>query len=131
MVASLLVTHGYHFGTRFDLLELTTNGRASACTIQLLDEKVSRLHSTVYREGDRFHVRDEGSSNGTGRNGQLLLESARLEPGDELAVGNNLMIFESRMQILRDRSGTGAVIIAEGGDPERISGGGGERRQLG
>jgi len=123
-LAALLVTHGYHFGTRFELLELTTIGRASACTIQLLDEKVSRLHSTVYLDGDHFHVRDEGSSNGTGHNGQLLLEPNSLQPGDELAVGNNLMLFDPPMQILRDRSGTGAVVIAQGGDPDQISEGG-------
>ena len=123
-VPSLLVTHGYHFGTRFDLLDLTTIGRSSSCTIQLLDEKVSRLHATIYRDGDHFHVRDEGSSNGTGRNGQLLLEPGHLRPGDEVAVGNNLMLYEPRMEILRDRGGAGAVVICDGGDADQIADGG-------
>ena len=123
-MASLLVTHGYHFGTRFELLELTTIGRSSGCSIQLLDEKVSRLHATIYLDDDHHYVRDEGSSNGTGQNGQLLLQPGLLSPGDEVAIGNNLMLFEPRMQILRDRSGAGAVVIAEGGDPDQISEGG-------
>jgi len=123
-VASLLVTHGYHFGTRFDLLERTTIGRSSDCNIQLLDEKVSRLHSTIYLEGDRYLVQDEGSSNGTGRNGQLLLEPAALKPGDEVAIGNNLMLFDPHLEILRDRGGSGAVVIAEGGEADQISEGG-------
>ncbi len=124
IVPSLLVTHGYHFGTRFELLDLTTIGRSSTCTIQLLDEKVSRLHATLYRDGDHFYVRDEGSSNGTGRNGQLLLEPGMLRPGDEVAVGNNLMLYEPRMEILRDRGGAGAVVICDGGDADQINEGG-------
>ncbi|MCO4770858.1 MAG: sigma 54-interacting transcriptional regulator [Deltaproteobacteria bacterium] len=87
-------------------------GRSSGCTIQLLDEKVSRLHSTIHRDGDRFIVKDEGSSNGTGLNGRLLLESTELRPGDEVAIGNNLMLFNPDLEILRDLEGAGSVILA-------------------
>ena len=111
-MSSLLVTHGHHFGVRYSLLQRTTLGRSSGCTIQLLDEKVSRLHSSITREGDRFILRDEGSSNGTGLNGRLLLEPAVLQPGDEVAVGNNLMLFDANLEIFRDLEGAGAVIVA-------------------
>ena len=111
-MSSLLVTHGHHFGVRYSLLERTTLGRSSGCSIQLLDEKVSRLHSSITREGEQFILRDEGSSNGTGLNGRLLLESAVLQPGDEVAVGNNLMLFAPNLEIFRDLEGAGAVIAA-------------------
>lgn len=111
-MSSLLVTHGHHFGVRYSLLERTTMGRSSGCTIQLLDEKVSRLHSSITREGEQFVLRDEGSSNGTGLNGRLLLEPAVLQPGDEVAVGNNLLLFAPNLEIFRDLEGAGAVVAA-------------------
>lgn len=116
----LLVTHGHHFGVRFELQPTTTLGRSSACTIQLLDEKVSRLHSTVWKDGDRWAVRDEGSSNGTGVNGRLLLEPHTLSPGDEVAVGNNLLLFEPTLEILRDLEGAGAVVLAPPAPPTHV-----------
>ncbi len=110
--STLLVTHGLHFGVRYELIGRTTIGRSSACTIQLLDEKVSRLHATLYSDGSGVWVRDEGSSNGTGVNGELLMEPRLLKPGDEVAVGNNLLLFDSGLTILRDREGAGAVILS-------------------
>ncbi len=118
-VSRLLVTHGHHFGVCYTLLDDTSLGRSSACTIQLLDEKVSRLHSTIRREGDKFVLRDEGSSNGTGLNGRLLIEPAELSAGDEVAIGNNLMLFDPDLEVLRDLDGAGSVIIAAPGG-ERI-----------
>lgn len=109
---SLLVTHGHHFGVRYELLPQTSVGRSSSCTVQLLDEKVSRLHSTIFRDGERWMVRDEGSSNGTGHNGRLILEPTALQPGDELAIGNNLLLYEPALDILRDLEGAGAVVLA-------------------
>lgn len=108
----MLVTHGHHFGVRYELLAQTSIGRSSNCTVQLLDEKVSRLHSTIFRESDRWMIRDEGSSNGTGVNGRLILEPTALSPGDELAIGNNLLLFEPALEILRDLEGAGAVVMA-------------------
>ncbi|MCK6528878.1 sigma 54-interacting transcriptional regulator [Myxococcota bacterium] len=120
-MSTLLVTHGHHFGVRYDLMERTTIGRSSSCSIQLLDEKVSRLHSTLYREDGHVWIRDEGSSNGTGVNGELLLEPRRLQAGDEIAVGNNLLLFDSDITILRDREGAGAVILSRIADATAVT----------
>jgi DNA-binding NtrC family response regulator len=116
-VSRLLVTHGHHFGVSYTLLEPTTLGRSASCTIQLLDEKVSRKHTSIFRRDGRWFVQDEGSSNGTGLNGRLLLEPGELRPGDEVAVGNNLMLFDPDLDILRDLEGAGAVILAAREDP--------------
>ncbi len=107
----LLVTHGYHFGVRFDLADTCTIGRSSSCVIQLLDEKVSRVHVTITSGPEGYVVRDEGSSNGTGINGELMLEPTRLRPGDERAVGNNLLLFDPELKILRARAGGRAMAI--------------------
>ena len=117
----LLVTHGYHFGVQFELAGRCTIGRSSSCTIQLLDEKVSRVHAILDADGDGYLLRDQGSSNGTGLNGELMLEPARLEPGDELAVGHNLMLFDPSLEILRDRGGVGAVVLADSGDADAVA----------
>ena len=114
-MSRLLVTHGHHFGVCFEILDVTTAGRSSTCTIQLLDEKVSRIHSSIRREGDRFFLADEGSSNGTGLNGRLLLEPQVLTPGDEVAIGNNLLLFDPDLEILLDLDGAGSVILAASG----------------
>jgi len=114
-VSRLLVTHGHHFGVCYALLDDTSLGRSSACTIQLLDEKVSRLHSTIRRDGDKYILKDEGSSNGTGLNGRLLIEGQEMSPGDEVAIGNNLMLFDPDLEVLRDLDGAGSVIIAAPG----------------
>lgn len=111
-MARLLVTHGHHFGVCFPLLDDTSIGRSSACTIQLLDEKVSRLHSSIKRDGDHWVLHDEGSSNGTGLNGRLLVQSTALSPGDEVAVGNNLMLYEPELEIVLDLDGAGSVALA-------------------
>ena len=78
----------------------------------MLDEKASRRHASIHFEGDEFVLTDEGSSNGTGLNGALLIEPRRLEPGDEIAIGNNLLLFDPDLEILRGLDGSGAVILA-------------------
>jgi DNA-binding NtrC family response regulator/pSer/pThr/pTyr-binding forkhead associated (FHA) protein len=112
-VSRLLATHGHHFGVSYELLGSTTIGRSSGCTIQLLDEKASRLHSSVRAEGGRWVLHDEGSSNGTGLNGRLVLEPTPLNPGDEIAIGDNLLLFDPSLEILRDVEGAGAIILAD------------------
>lgn len=112
-MSRLLATHGHHFGISYELLGSTTLGRSSGCTIQLLDEKASRLHSSVRAEGGRWVLHDEGSSNGTGLNGRLVLEPTPLRPGDEIAIGDNLLLFDPTMEILRDVEGAGAIILAD------------------
>lgn len=118
----LLVTHGHHFGASFPLLPRTTLGRSSGCTIQLLDEKVSRVHTVVEQRDGRWVLEDQGSSNGTGLNGRLLLEPTVLSPGDEIAIGNNLLLFEPPLQILPDLQGAGAVVVATVPEAEATGG---------
>lgn len=53
---------------------------------------VSRLHAEVVREGRHFVVRDLGSRNGVIVNGRKL-QSAELEPLDELRIGDAIFKF--------------------------------------
>ncbi len=52
--------------------ERTTFGRGSEADYRFEDSGLSRLHATVYRDGDRVWVVDENSTNGTFVNGERV-----------------------------------------------------------
>jgi serine phosphatase RsbU (regulator of sigma subunit) len=71
----------------------TTVGRSSRNDVCLSDPFASRFHIEVRREGDDYYVADVGSANGTLLNGKLLREKTRLQPRDELRVGETTLAF--------------------------------------
>ena len=64
-----------------------TIGRASSNDLVLSDPAVSRRHAVLRWDGARLQIDDLGSSNGLMVNGRHA-ESATLENGDSIAVGN-------------------------------------------
>ncbi len=71
----------------------TTLGRSSRNDVCLSDPFASRFHVEVRREGDDYFVADVGSANGTLLNGSLLARQTRLQPGDEMRVGETTITF--------------------------------------
>ena len=71
-----------------------TIGRHGKNDIVLRDSSVSRHHASFMKEGGNLFVTDEGSKNGTIVNG-LKVESVRLEDGDVIRIGDNLVIVVS------------------------------------
>ena len=69
-------------------------GRHGENDIVLRDSSVSRHHACFVKEGENLIVTDKGSKNGTIVNG-LKVESARLEDGDVIRIGDNLVIVVS------------------------------------
>src|SRR4051794_6449826 len=68
----------------------TSFGRGSEADHRFPDDGLSRLHATVYRDGDRVWVVDENSTNGTFVNGQSVSGSGTpLRDGDTIKIGNN------------------------------------------
>jgi predicted component of type VI protein secretion system len=63
-------------------------GRHPECDIQIESRKVSRRHCCLAQVGDYLMVRDLGSTNGIRINGARVAEG-RLNPGDELTIGNS------------------------------------------
>ncbi len=61
-------------------------GREADNDIVLPDRRVSRLHAVIERKGDRYHIRDCGSKNGTFVNGNLLHAPVPLKDGDEIQI---------------------------------------------
>ncbi len=69
--------------------ERTSFGRGSDADFHFDDDGLSRLHATVYRDGDRIWIVDENSTNGTSVNGEKVAPSGTpLKNGDAVKIGN-------------------------------------------
>lgn len=71
----------------------TTVGRSSRNDVCLSDPFASRFHIEFRRDGDDIYVSDVGSANGTLLNGQMLREKTRLQPNDDLRIGETTITF--------------------------------------
>jgi pSer/pThr/pTyr-binding forkhead associated (FHA) protein len=70
--------------------ERTSFGRSDEADYRLDDEGLSRLHATVYRDGDRIWMVDENSTNGSFVNGARVGGSGTvLKNGDQIKIGNH------------------------------------------
>jgi len=63
--------------------------------LYLEDESVSRMHARILRDDKAYYVEDENSTNGTFCNQVRLqpYERRKLEPGDELMIGKQILFF--------------------------------------
>jgi Nif-specific regulatory protein len=83
-------------GTRRDLPEGSTSiGREPGNDIELPDVTVSRRHCLLQVSGDRVHLTDLGSVNGTIVNGRPVQGEIRLEPGDQVDLGATRMVLQT------------------------------------
>lgn len=64
-----------------------TIGRAPGSDCVLPEDLVSRRHAELRRDGERWFVRDLGSTNGTRVNGVRVIEDVEVRPGDRLSLG--------------------------------------------
>ena len=93
MNPKLIVIAGPSQGATFELAEQEVSmGREAANHICLVDPSVSRRHMLIRRDADGFIVCDLESLNGTFVNGVPVSER-RLEHGDQVAVGDVLLLF--------------------------------------
>ncbi|MBC7899908.1 MAG: FHA domain-containing protein [Saprospiraceae bacterium] len=70
--------------------ERTSFGRGSEADHRFADNGLSRLHATIYRDGESVWVVDENSSNGTFVNGQKAAPGGTpLRNGDVVKIGHN------------------------------------------
>jgi pSer/pThr/pTyr-binding forkhead associated (FHA) protein len=69
--------------------EKTSFGRGSETDFRFEDDGLSRLHASVYRDGDYLWIVDENSTNGTFVNGEKVSPSGTpLENGDVIKIGH-------------------------------------------
>lgn len=96
-----------------------TLGRDHRNDLAFPSRLVSRYHAVVEWVGDRYAIRDLGSSNGTYVNGQRVTR-APLEDGDEVWVADERFIFDRR-QIHRPADRRGIRVDVQG-LTKRVSG---------
>ncbi|MEY3267171.1 MAG: hypothetical protein RJA15_1617 [Actinomycetota bacterium] len=91
--AILVVRGGEEEGSYFVLnTPKTSIGRHADSDIMLDDITVSRRHSEIEHDGDKYLVRDAGSLNGTYVN-QKRIDASELTQGDELQIGKFRLVF--------------------------------------
>ncbi len=97
------------------LVARTTLGRHPNNTLRLVDREVSKEHASIEKVGGGFLLRDLNSSNGTFVNGRKVRE-LRLRDGDEIALGNSRLIFQSGDGVATATSGmppaAGVTVVA-------------------
>lgn len=72
-------------------------GRASANQLVVQDDKVSRKHAVIHRQGEnQYWLVDLGSSNGTYLNGRRVAQPVGLEDGATIQIGACVMRFRLR-----------------------------------
>jgi transcriptional regulator with GAF, ATPase, and Fis domain len=117
MQPKLAALNGPMRKSKFPLAGVLSIGRNSTNSICLEDASVSPDHCRISCENERFMLIDMDSDSGTFVNG-IPVKQRVLSPGDEIAVGNSLFLFEmeripaparSAVQ-LDENSATGAQI---------------------
>ena len=114
MPAALVALFGPKRGVRWELGDATVIGRAGAADLQLVDGKVSREHCRLTVEGGAVSIEDLGSQNGTFVNGEAIRAPRRLAPGDEIAVGDSLLLYDPDLAVLSARFGDATVVVTAG-----------------
>lgn len=68
-------------------------GRDAVNAIAINDAEVSRKHSRLTFQGGKYVIEDLGSTNGTFVNGQRLVSSTVLKPGDVVSLGEQIVLM--------------------------------------
>lgn len=112
----LVINGPGYFDTKYDLPEGTTHvGRADENDIVLSGDLVSRKHSRFHVTGNALVFEDLGSRNGSRLNGEKVVGTAPMKPGDVVAVGENSLVVrqpstaETAATEMVDAGGGGAV----------------------
>jgi len=89
---TLILQNGTEKGHNFPLTEVTTIGRDTSCTITLNDQRVSRHHCQIWKEGTNYKIKDLNSKNGIYVNNLRITETT-LSHGDTIQIGENILTF--------------------------------------
>lgn len=96
-MASLLINSGQEDERYFPLEShrLIVVGRDDECTVQVLDDQVSRRHLQIRFELDeqKHYAADYRSANGVFVNGDRIVEDRALADGDSIQIGNTMIAY--------------------------------------
>jgi two-component system cell cycle response regulator len=71
--------------------ETTIVGRGDKVDLRIIDDGISREHSRVVQRGDKLHIEDLNSTNGTFCNG-VRVRSQALSEGDKILIGSSTIL---------------------------------------
>ena len=87
--------------TDFELTgECCTIGRAADNEIVLDDSRVSRHHGQIRRTADGYEAVDLHSHNGTCVNGIRIQQATALKPGDQIGIGQHVLVWDAAVPSL-------------------------------
>ena len=85
-------------GQRWTIAMTCAIGRSASNDVVLEDNRVSRRHALVHRQGEAEHwVIDLGSGNGTYLNGRRVTLATRIREDDDLTIGATQLTFRQRV----------------------------------
>jgi pSer/pThr/pTyr-binding forkhead associated (FHA) protein len=112
MSPRIVVTNGPNRGLAIEVgAAPITVGHHESRDLPLKDDRISRLHARIERQGQEVVLTDLGSTNGTFINGALT-KTAILQPGDIIVMGKTCMQFELE---------TATVITARPAEPRSLT----------
>lgn len=68
-------------------------GRAVENDVVIVSKRVSREHARIWRDGRKWKIEDQGSTNGTFLNDERVLTAAPLRDGDRISIGEVTFVF--------------------------------------
>lgn len=116
-MARLHVVNGSLKGKEIMVLPHTVIGRAPGNAISINDDRASRQHAEIRKNGDGYVLADLKSGNGTYLNDEKLARPAHLRDGDRIRVGSTEFQFFTQPQVkvkrvvVRRKGVSPAVII--------------------
>ncbi|MBI4616321.1 MAG: protein kinase [Planctomycetes bacterium] len=90
---TLRIEKGEGAGRTFAIESQAVIGRDPKTDLPISDEKASRQHARVVREGDGFFLEDLDSKNGTSLNGRKVQGRVPIVPGDHIRIGMTWIQF--------------------------------------
>lgn len=112
-VLTLLVLQGPDKGRRYELPDKPAAMGRESRQIPITDNTVSRRHCQLEPEDGRWILKDLGSSNGTYVNGLKVNGEQELKLGDQIRVGQTLMVFGAQHGM---HSAASSQVALAGGD---------------
>jgi len=98
-MGSIIITSGKQKGEYLPLGRRTSVvGRDEAISLQVLDSMVSRKHLRIWwdKETGRYYADDMQSKHGVFINGGKIIESAALTDGDEIMIGDTMLMYSDK-----------------------------------